>query len=189
MAQGSGRAGPFQARRSRINDDLGGPVVIGYISLCRGADVLGTGVGENDLGPGDFCRIFGLDGDENVLILKPVFITFGFACRDARADRSAGNRANDGTDNRTAERGQHGTSCEEMSKKRNDKNAHARSPTQRAANGAADTCTSQGSCGCPSVLHLRKVAARAMIGKQRGNVVAYKTRGFEPINNLARLGA
>src|ERR1039458_5620931 len=64
---------------------VGGLVFLCRGSLTRGADVLRPGLGEDLFRPFDFCRVLGVDRDEEVARLDLAFIAFGFDLGDAQA--------------------------------------------------------------------------------------------------------
>ena len=60
-------------------------------------------------------------------------------------------------------------------------------PSQRSADNAAGACASDSAFGGFRVLLVREIAARALVGKQHGDVIVGEVRGFQLTDNLISL--
>src|ERR1039457_4690152 len=116
---------------------VGGFVFLCSGSLTCGADVLRPGLGEDFFRPFDFCRVLGVDREQEVARLDLAFVAFGFDLGIPKADQPAGDAARSRTDGGTAQSGDNRTRGDERTDSRNGQGANPRDPPPRGAADAA----------------------------------------------------
>src|SRR6266851_1722276 len=133
------------------------------------------------------ATIFGMHRNQDAAVLDLTFVLFRLILGDSQSDQSTGQDSHRSASRRAAKRGENRTSCDEWSNAGNREAARSDQPSECASQDTASDRTGRRAFGRLGVLLMRKVAGRALIGKQHRDVFVAESCGAKLAYDIDRL--